>query len=156
MLRPFLRGAAALVFLLILLDQTAAVANHYSPRQYYGNWRKHTKQGYHYRSYYYKPSVNYVGYRHHYAIHFPSRPKHIYYYNPYKKQYWGRCPVQTQGKPAYSLLAEKDRSGTISDIPESAFPPPGPMPKIPDAEDDATLDLPPDDLPADDAEPQVG
>jgi hypothetical protein len=30
------------------------------------------------------------------------------------------------------------------------------MPKIPDAEDDATLDLPPDDLPADEADPGVG
>lgn len=156
MLRPVVKCATAALLLLCLFDQTAVVANQYAPRQYYGNWRKHTRQNYYYRSYYYKPSPTYVGYKHHYAIYYPTRPKYIYYYNPYKKYYWGRCPLQTDGKPAYSLLAEKDRKANINDIPESAFPPPGPMPRIPDAEDDATLDLPPDDLPADDSVPEVG
>ena len=35
----------------------------------------------------------------------------------------------------------------VADIPESAFPKPGPMPAIPEATDGATLELPPDDLP---------
>ena len=48
-----------------------------------------------------------------------------------------------------------DRNGDINKIPESAFPKAGPMPPIPESTDGATLDLPPDDLPAADALPDA-
>lgn len=143
---------AGLALALLLGTGLAALASS-SPRQYYGGWAKHPRRSYHYRHYYYKPSPGYVGYKHHYAIHHPSRPKHVYFYNPYKKVYWGRCPLSSGGKPAYSLLPESARKATLEEIPESAFPPPGEMPRIPDAEDDATLELPPDDLPPDEGIP---
>jgi hypothetical protein len=130
------------------------LANPYAPRQYYGNWRRHATYSYTYRTYYYKPSPTYVGYRHHYVFSFPSRPKHYYFYNPYTKVFWGRCPVNAQGNGAYSLLAEGDRRGNVEDIPEEAFPKPGKMPRIPEATDDAPLDLPPDDLPGKDSLPE--
>ena len=132
---------------------TPATANQYTPRQYYGTWHKHASYGYHYRYYYYKPSADYAGYKHHYVIYHPSRPKYYYYYNPYTKTYWGRCPVKTDGKGEYSMLAEKDRKGKLEDIAEEAFPKPGKLPKIPEATDDATLDLPPDELPGGDNPP---
>ena len=136
---------------------TTAVADQYSSRQYYSNWSHNTQRGYHYRTYYYKPTPNYVGYRHHYVVYSPSRPRHYYFYNPYKKQYWGRCDVNTNGKGQYSLLAEADRKGTLDEIPESAFPAPGPMPRIPDSNpgENAGMDLPPDDLPQGDTLPKV-
>jgi len=132
-----------------LATTAVAFADQYSSRQYYSNWNHYQQRGYHYRTYYYKPTPNYVGYRHHYVVYNPSRPRHYYFYNPYKRQYWGRCDVNTNGKGQYSLLAEADRRGNLEDIPEQAFPAPGPMPRIPDSEagENAGMDLPPDDLP---------
>src|SRR5579872_6504079 len=147
-MRPSSRLLCCLAVLLLAGLALPARAQTYSPRQYYGPVRKHPKYNYSYRTYYYKPTPTYAGYRHHYAVYVPARPKYIYYYNPYKKQYWGRCPAHSAGKPVYSLLAPRDRRASVEDIPESAFPPPGKLPRIPEAEDDARLDLPPDDLPA--------
>jgi hypothetical protein len=123
-----------------------SLADNHSQRQYYGSWQKHP-QGYSYRSYYYKPSPTYSGYKHHYVIHHPKKPDHFYYYNPYQKQFWGRCPVAAQGKPVYSKLADKDKNADLNKIPEAAFPAPAGLPPIPESTDGATLDLPPDDLP---------
>jgi hypothetical protein len=131
----------------------AALANPYTPRQYYGPWQKHPKEAYHYRAYYYKPTPTYSGYKHQYVMYSPQKPDHYYFYNPYKKVYWGRCPVNTNGKPLYSMLAEKDCKGQVEDIPETAFPAPAKPPALPEASDDATLDLPPDDLPGGDRPP---
>ncbi len=131
-----------------------AQAGTYTVRQYYSTWRKHPQRSYHYRYYYYKPSLSYSGYRHHYAIYYPSRPRYVYFYNPYKKVYWGRCPVQTNGQPQYAMLAEKDRKANLEEIPEAAFPKPGPVPPIPEASDGVPMELPPDDLPSDETLPK--
>jgi hypothetical protein len=124
-------------------------ADTYTYRQYYSSWHAH--RNYYYRHYYYKPTPTYVGYKHHYVVYFPQRPQYVYYYNPYKRVYWGRCPTSCEGNEQYSLLAEKDRKGSVDEIPEAAFPKPGPMPKIPESKDGAKVDLPPDDLPGDKA-----
>ena len=116
-----------------------------SPRQYYSAWSKHPTKNYHYRRLYYKPTTSYVGYKHQYVIYYPSRPKHCYFYNPYKKTYWGRCEIQHGGK--YSMLPPEQRKATVEEIPESAFPPPSDPPFLPEAQDGLRLDLPPDDLP---------
>ncbi len=136
-----------IVFALLLLCSTGSftAAQNYGPRQYYSGWNSHPSHGYHYRHLYYKPRPDYVGYRHHYCIYYPSRPKHVYFYNPYKKSYWGRCSIDHGGK--YSLLAEGDRRSSLQDIPESAFPEPTAPPALPGVEDSVPLDLPPDDLP---------
>ncbi len=126
---------------------TPVSAENYTHRQYYGDWHRHATKNYHYRSYYYKPTATYSGYKHHYVVYFPARPTHYYYYNPYTKVYWGRCPVKTEGQGEYSLLAEADRKGNIDDIAEKAFPAPGKLPAIPESKDSVALDLPPDDLP---------
>lgn len=119
----------------------------YSPRQYYGGWNKHPQHTYYYRSYYYKPYHNYGGYKHHYVVHYPSRPKYNYYYNPYRKAYWGRCPSSYGDEPTYSLLQEEHRRPQLNDIDESHFPPQGELPAIPESKDGFKIDLPPDDLP---------
>lgn len=131
----------------VSLSAATAEAQSYAPRQYYGHWQKPPSAKFHYRHYYYKPTPTYSGYKHHYVVHIPSKPKHVYYYNPYKKQYWGRCEIDHGGQPLYSMLAEKDRRPNLKDIPESAFPPPSPVPPIPESTDKAPLDLPPDDVP---------
>jgi hypothetical protein len=41
------------------------------------------------------------------------------------------------------MLAEEDRKGTLEEIPESAFPPPGEMPPVPDSTDGARIPPPP-------------
>ena len=128
-----------------LAAQPASAPGH-GARQYYGDWHKSTS-GYAYRAYYYKPTPQYGGYHHHYVIHHPDYPEHNYYYSPYTKKYWGRCPARYGDQPVYSLLAEKDRHGNLAQIPESAFPKPGPVPAIPESKDGVRLDLPPDDLP---------
>lgn len=146
MIRNSYPVAAWIVLLAASLSPLPASAQQHHHRQYYGNWHGHSS-GYSFRPYYYKPHQQFAGFKHHYVIHHPKFPKHLFFYNPYKKQFWGRCSADHGGKPEYSLLAEKDRSGDLEKIPETAFPKPGPLPPIPESTDGATLDLPPDDLP---------
>lgn len=121
-------------------------ADYDTPRQYYSGWNYNSSKSYYYRYYYYKPTPTYSGYKHHYVLYYPKRPGYYYFYNPHKKQFWGRCPIQTYGQPQYSLLAETDRRADINDIPERAFPRPGPLPVVPETEKEKnppTLDPPP-------------
>lgn len=146
-------SATALLWVMLLAmtplsaSPIAAADYGYSPRQYYGGWEYHSQQKYYYRKYYYKPYHNYGGYRHHYVIHFPARKKYHYFYNPYKKVYWGRCPSTYGDEPTYSLLEEEHRKPTLGEIEESHFPEPGALPPIPESKDGFKIDLPPDDLP---------
>lgn len=138
-----LAGAVATgVVLAVPLAGKAGGYDYYSPRQYYSSWYKPPKKDYYYRYYYYKPEPEYTGYKYHYVI-CPKKSDYYYYYNPESGQYWGRCPIDYGTHPGYSMLAERDRKPTLEEIPESAFPPPGPLPKIPGAKDNARLDLPP-------------
>jgi hypothetical protein len=125
-------------------------------RQYYSGWHSHAQSHYYYRTYYFKPAADYHGYKHHYVIYSSRHPNYLYFYNPYKKLFWGRCPAHAAGQAAYSPLAEQDRKGNFDQIPESAFPPAGPMPPIPESKpDDGTrMDMPPDDLPSLDSLPR--
>jgi hypothetical protein len=66
-------------------------------------------------------------------VYYPRRPRYVYYYNLYK----GRYDLEAGG---YSQLAPQDRKPQLCQIPESAFPPPGPMPP---AEPDGEEMLPP-------------
>jgi hypothetical protein len=155
---PMMRNAlwlplAGLLVLLLAVPGASVRGETDSPRQYYGPIQKHPRHSYSYRAYYYKPSADYAGYKHHYAMYYPSKPKYIYFYNPYKKEHWGRCPVKCEGKPLYSMLAEKDRKQNIDDIDEEAFPPPKDVPPIPESKDGKKLELPPDDLPSSTALP---
>lgn len=139
---------ASFVFSVAFLTGSSAqgqLSSYGSPRQYYSSWSKHPTKSYHYRRLYYKPNQSYVGYKHHYVIYYPSRPKHCYFYNPYKKSYWGRCAIQHGGK--YSMLPIEARRPTVPEIPEASFPLPTDPPLLPDVEDGLRLDLPPDDLP---------
>ena len=127
-----------------------------SSRQYYSMWQSHPQTRYYYRTYYYKPAPEYYGYKHHYVIYSSHHPEYLYFYNPYKKLFWGRCPAHHTGQAQYSLLAESDRRASLDKIPDSAFPSPGPMPPIPESrgEEGANMDMPPDDLPASDSLPK--
>lgn len=145
--RPGLLAGLLLLSVVTIPTFEAHAVDYHSTRQYYSGWNRHPTANYHFRFYYYKPTPQYSGFKHHYVIYHPARPKHLYFYNPYKKQYWGRCEVSTNGRPLYSLLKPDDRRGALNEIPESAFPPPSPVPSIPEAEDAVPLDLPPDDLP---------
>jgi len=101
-------------------------------RHYYSGWSYHPTRTYYYSYYYYKPYASYDGYAHHYCVYRPARPRYVYYYNPVRRVYWGRYDTEKKG---YSMLAEKDRKAELDQIPESAFPEPGQMPVIPEAED---------------------
>ena len=135
----------------LLVTATTSQAGHYGRRQYYSGWS--SGYGYHYRTYYYQPYVSYPSYNYHYVVYYPSQP-YYYYYNPVRRVYWGRVPVDNDGKAAYSLLAEKDRKGKLSEIKEEAFPKPGAMPGVPDAKDDVKIAVPPRDLPTGEKPPK--
>ena len=104
---------------------------------YYGGWNYYGSYGYHYTNYYYTP------YHYHYCLYYPSYPRYVYYYNPYKRVFWGRFDLEGKPGQQYSMLAEKDRKAKLSDIPESAFPAPGPMPVLPDVAGNEQIELPP-------------
>ena len=61
--------------------------------------------------------------------------------------------VKIDAKTAAKLLAEKDRKGNVEDIKEESFPPPADVPPIPESNDGAKLELPPDDVPTNSAVP---
>lgn len=140
------RCVAACLFALVigagLLQPPSAFA---SGRHHYSSWSYRPQSIYYYSYYYYKPTTSYSGYRHHYCIYYPSRPRYVYYYNPVRKVYWGRYDLEEKG---YSLLAKKNRKEKLDEIPDSAFPEPGKMPEIPGSEDgERILPIDPDSLP---------
>jgi hypothetical protein len=143
----------ACVLVLGTTSEVVAGDRTHAARQYYSGWNRNSQRSFYYRSYYYQPSTSYFGYRHHYAIYYPSRPEYLYFYNPYKKVFWGRCPAHGDGKGQYSLLAQEDRKGSLKQIRESAFPEPGAMPPIPESTDEAVMEMPPDDLPGEGTPP---
>src|SRR5262245_46303154 len=130
----------------LLAAASASQAGYYGPRQYYTSWST-TTYGYYYRTYYYKPYPTYTSYSYHYVIYYPSRPSYYYYYNPVRRVYWGRSPVQNDGKAVYSILAEEHRKGSLDEIKEERFPKPGPMPPVPESKDGVKIAVPPADLP---------
>lgn len=134
-------------------------------RQYYSSWTYQPRQRYYARRFYYKPTPTYSGYSYHYAIYYPKRyssrarySRYVYYYNPVRRVYWGRFDLEGEPGKQYSLLKQADRKSNLDEIPESAFPPPGEMPVLPDSEDSVRIkpidrknlpdDSAPDDLPA--------
>jgi hypothetical protein len=142
---------AALLLGLALLASAVAVveARTMYGRQYYGNWGYYPQRSYYYRQYNYQPYAG-ADYSYHYAIYYPTQPSYVYYYNPYKSYYWGRLDLKAKGDKKYSLLAEKDRKGTLKEIGEDAFPEPAEMPAIPESKDGVKMEaVKPDDLPKD-------
>jgi hypothetical protein len=143
--RKFFGLACAIA--LSLYFSVGAWADTHSSRQYYGGWHRNARDGHHYRYYYYKPHANYYGYKHHTVIYNPRFGNYYYFYNPYKKVFWGRCPMKTNGKPLYSKLADQDRVDKLSQLNMAKFPEPQGVPAIPESEDGAEMELPPDDPP---------
>lgn len=122
----------------------------FGQRQYYdSSYTYSPTHGYYYAHYYYRPYVTYPSYDYHYCIYYPSQPNYIYYYNPVSQVYWGRYEIGSKGDERYSLLADKDRKKDLKDIPESAFPKPAAMPKIPGSSDNVTIEPPPENVPRD-------
>jgi len=118
-----------------------AQANVYVRQYYDTGWTYNST--YYYSHYYYRSTVSVQTYSYHYVVYYPSYPRYYYYYNPYSGVYWGRYEVDDNGKgKGYSLLAGKDRKQKLKDIPESAFPKPGEMPKVPESADGEKM-LPP-------------
>lgn len=110
-----------LALLATMAAPPAAEAGH-GRAPYYSKWA--SNGSYRYRSYnYYVPA--YGSYRQHIAVYYPSRPRYVYYYEPYNGRYWGRYDLATAG---YSTLAVADRKGNLAEIPDGAFPEPGAMP----------------------------
>lgn len=135
--RTLLLSAVLGACALMSAPEDAEAGYGYGGRQYYTSWSYYPSRSYYYSTYYYKPAVSYTTYSYHYCVHYPSRPQYVYYYNPVKQVYWGRYDVEKKG---YSLLKPEDRKKNLEDIPEKAFPEPGKMPPVPEAEDDATVE----------------
>jgi hypothetical protein len=114
-----------------------------APRPSRGDYTpKYRGPGYSYRKCWYWSKAH-GGYRNHYAVYYPRRPRYVYYYNPYKGRYWGRSDLEAGG---YSTLTPQDRKPKLCQIPESAFPPRGPMPPAePDGEE---MPPPPEAVPS--------
>jgi hypothetical protein len=132
-------GIAAALALTVALSMTSTAKAGYYGYQYYGGWN-YCSQGYYYCNYYYKPYYNYSGYCYNYCIYYSYQPQYCYYYSPYSGQYWGRYDLKNKG---YSMLAQKDRASQLKDIPEAAFPKPGPMPEVPQSSDHVAMAEPP-------------
>lgn len=118
-----LATAALAIFFLAMSEAPEAQAR--GPRYYAGGYSSRMAgSGYSYRTYRYH-SPRYGGYRYHVATYHPRYPRHVYYYNPYTRKYWGRYDLVSGG---YSQLQEEDKRESLADIPDSAFPTPTQMP----------------------------
>ncbi|MFG0287253.1 MAG: hypothetical protein ACF8CQ_03715 [Rhodopirellula sp. JB044] len=115
-----------------ITPESAEAGGYY--RQRYSSWSYKPSSSYYYSRYTYHPVVSTVTtrYHYHYAVHYPSRPRYVYYYNPVRRVYWGRYDIQEGG---YSMLKQEDRKEKLEEIPESAFPKPAEMPPIPESSD---------------------
>ena len=131
-------------------------ASHFTIRQYYSGWYHYPRHNYYYRYYYYKPYPTYYGYKYHYTLYYPTRPKYYYYYNPYKKLFYGRCPVDHGGRPIYSWLKPEHQRPLLTQVDETNFPVPDGRTTPPIPESDPAkeidgkplqMDLPPGDPP---------
>ena len=127
--------------LLATVVSLLAPAERSPQRTFYTKWTKQTQGNYYYRTYYYRPSED-SGYRHHYVIYFPQAPYYVYYYDPYRKQYWGRAPAEQGDDPVFSELPAEERGGRLDAISESAFGALGPMPEIPGSSDEVAIAAP--------------
>jgi hypothetical protein len=118
------------------------------PRQHYSKfWAKN--KGYYFKRYFYKPAASSVTYRMHYLIYYASKPRYYFFFDPYKRLYWGRYDRQAGG---YSGLPAADQRSEVSQIKEAAFQPPAAMPPIPESKDSVPIAGPPTDLPPDESE----
>lgn len=124
---------AALVFGLTARPADAAY------RQYYSAWGFHQQRGYHYRTWYFKPSEQTSGYRHNYCLYFPDRPEYVYLYDPVKQKFWGRYLIKGKMEAQFSTLKVEDQSSVVEEIPDEKFSEPGPLPVIPGATDDVRM-----------------
>ncbi|MCA9114985.1 MAG: hypothetical protein KDA79_07850 [Planctomycetaceae bacterium] len=109
-------------------------------RQYFTAWAYHEQRDYHYRTWYFKPTEQTSGYRHHYCLYFPTRPKYVYWYDPTAKQFWGRYELSGKEGARFSVLKPEDRATSIDAIAEDSFPAAGPMPALPDSTDGVPVD----------------
>lgn len=130
-------GLMVAVSAFTFLGQNQAEAGGY--RQSYSSWTYHPTHRYYYSQYRYQPVVTTTTYHHHYCVHYPSRPRYVYYYNPVRRVYWGRYDLKENG---YSMLKKEDQKQDLEAIPESAFPKPGEMPAIPESSDGVKIDRP--------------
>ncbi len=130
-------GAAVIAAAIVFTGFTANQAE--AGYQSYSQWSYYPAKSYYYSKYYYKPTPTYVGLKHQFCIYYPSQPRYIYFFNPYRKVYWGRYDVERKG---YSLLEEKDQKNDLKDIPESAFPQPGKMPGVPETKGEEQMSEP--------------
>ena len=128
----------------------AGPATAYGQQQYYETTYTFSEtNNYYYLNYYYKTTVTQTTYDYNYCIYYPAQPNYIYYYNPVSQVYWGRYKIGSKGEKRYSILEQKDRKKDLKDIPESAFPEPAKMPRIPGAKDDVAIEPPPENVPKD-------
>ena len=137
MTRLFLGTALAVGCLLAGGNGSARAQESYRP--FYSPMSR--GDGYLYRKCYYY-SRQYNEYRYHVAVYHRAQLRYVYYYNPYKRLYWGRYDLIGGG---YSKLAANDCKAKLGDIPEAAFPPPGQMPPAEDGGD--PMLPPPESLP---------
>lgn len=127
--------ALAMLFGISMGESSKTEAGYHG--RYYRSWTYYPTYRYHYTRYYYGNANRY-----HYCMYYPSYSRrYIYYYNPYRKVYWGRFDLEAKGDNVYSELAPKDRKKSLKDIPDKAFPKPGKMPTVPetDAKDDLQI-----------------
>jgi hypothetical protein len=120
----------------------------FGQRQYYDkSWSYSPSHGYYYIHYHYRPAASAPGHDYNYCIYYPPQPGSIYYYDPAAQVYWGRYKIGSKGAERFSTLAEKDRKTDLKEVPESAFPAPGMMPKIPGSTDGVLMEPPPEHVP---------
>src|SRR5262249_46291804 len=63
-------------------------------------------------------------------VHYPDRPKFLYYYDPVEKKYVGRYRPGARQEDCFHLVSPNYRKSNLADIPESSFRSIGGMPVL--------------------------
>jgi hypothetical protein len=133
-MQSFLKAAGLTLAVLVLasVEYAHAQKGKGRVRQYYSkSWTKHPTYNYHYKTYHYKPTPRYTGYKEQHVVYKPAKTKNwVYWYNPEKKVYWARCPTVNhkkygadvrKGKDYWSYLPQEKKKPKLEDIDDKDY-----------------------------------
>jgi hypothetical protein len=158
-MRSLCRLSLLAVVAVLLASLGGVQARPAEKRQYYdAKWSYNKPAKYYYKTYHYKPTPDYAGYKKQQVIYKPAKNKNfVYWYNPEKKVYWARCPTVKhpkygkevkEGKDYWSIA--KNKKENLDYVQKDDY---GPVttkaPPIPESIDNTHISCPPADLPPD-------
>lgn len=115
-------------------------------RQRYTRFETHAGRGYSLATYFYKPYLQYHGYKYHYIVCKTDDPAYLYLFNPYAQTYYGRMRTSGDRVVEYQSLPKASRGPSLASLDENDFRTEASQPPIPESSDGVEMIPPPSKL----------